>query len=89
VGGRSSGSRFPAVLTVNNVGTMLGACVEGHGVAQVLALGTEDLLSSGELIELFQDRLGEPFPLYAFHLSRHVPPAKVRAFLDFVVRSVR
>ena len=31
----------------------------------------------------------ERFPLYAFHLSRHVPPAKVRAFLDFVVGSVR
>ena len=30
-------------LAVNNVGTMLGACTAGHGVAQVLALGTEDL----------------------------------------------
>ena len=30
-------------LTVNNVGTMLGACAAGHGIAQVLALGTEDL----------------------------------------------
>jgi DNA-binding transcriptional LysR family regulator len=58
-------------------------------VAQVLALGTEDLLSSGKLIELFPDWPGEQFPLYVFHLSRHVPPAKVRAFLDFVVRSVR
>ena len=76
-------------LAVNNVGTMLGACVAGHGVAQVLALGTEDLLSSGKLIELFPDWPGEQFPLYVFHLSRHVPPAKVRAFLDFVVRSVR
>jgi DNA-binding transcriptional LysR family regulator len=58
-------------------------------VAQVLALGTENLLSSGKLIELFPDWPGEQFPLYVFHLSRHVPPAKVRAFVDFVVRSVR
>jgi DNA-binding transcriptional LysR family regulator len=76
-------------LTVNNVGTMLGACAAGHGVAQILALGTEDLLSRGKLIELFPDWSDERFPLYAFHLSRHVPPAKVRAFLDFVVGSVR
>jgi DNA-binding transcriptional LysR family regulator len=76
-------------LTVNNVGTMLGACAAGHGVAQILALGTEDLLSCGKLIELFPDWSDERFPLYAFHLSRHVPPAKVRAFLDFVVGSVR
>jgi DNA-binding transcriptional LysR family regulator len=76
-------------LAVNNVDTMLGACAAGHGVAQVLALGTEDLLSRGKLIEMFPDWPGERFPLYVFHLSRHVPPAKVRAFLDFVVRSVR
>jgi DNA-binding transcriptional LysR family regulator len=75
-------------LIVNNVGTMIGACVAGHGVAQILALGTQDLLNRGKLIELFPDWPDEQFPLYAFHLSRHVPPAKVRAFLDFVVRSV-
>jgi DNA-binding transcriptional LysR family regulator len=39
--------------------------------------------------ELSLEILGrERFPLYVFHLSRHVPPAKLRAFLDFVVRSV-
>jgi DNA-binding transcriptional LysR family regulator len=75
-------------LTVNNVGTMLGACAAGHGIAQVLALGTEDLINRGKLVELFPDWPGERFPLYMFHLSRHVPPAKLRAFVDFVVRSV-
>ena len=75
-------------LTVNNVGTMLGACVAGYGVAQVLALGTEDLFNRGKLVDLFPDWPNERFPLYVFHLSRHVPPAKVRAFLDFVVGSV-
>ena len=76
-------------LAVNNVGTMFGACLAGHGVAQLLALGIEDLLRRGKIVELFPDWPGERFPLYVFHLSRHVPPAKVRAFLDFVVRSVR
>jgi DNA-binding transcriptional LysR family regulator len=75
-------------LTVNNVGTMLGACVDGHGVAQILALGTEDLLNRGKLVELFPDWSGERFPLYMFYLSRNVPPAKLRAFVDFVVHSV-
>ena len=75
-------------LTVNNAGTLLGACAAGHGIGQVLALGTEDLLNSGTLVELFPDWPDERFPLYVFHLSRHVPPAKLRAFLDFVVRSV-
>jgi hypothetical protein len=26
----------------------------------------------------------ERYPLYAYHPSRHLPPVKVRAFLDFV-----
>jgi DNA-binding transcriptional LysR family regulator len=67
---------------------LLGACVAGHGIGQVLALGSEDLLNSGKLVDLFPDWPDERFPLYVFHLSRHVPPAKVRAFLGFVVRSV-
>ena len=75
-------------LTVNNVGTMLGACAAGHGIAQILALGAEDLLNRGKLVELFPDWPGERFPLYIFYLSRHVPPAKLRAFVDFVVHSV-
>jgi len=31
----------------------------------------------------------ELFPLYVFHPSRHLPPAKVRAFIDFVVASMK
>jgi len=75
-------------LTVNNVGTTLGACAAGYGIAQILALGTEDLLNRGKLVELFPDWPDERFPLYMFYLSRHVPPAKLRAFVDFVVHSV-
>ncbi|HAE27661.1 MAG TPA: LysR family transcriptional regulator, partial [Hyphomonas adhaerens] len=36
------------------------------------------------LIALFEDWSDELYPLYAYHPSRHLPPAKVRAFLDFV-----
>jgi DNA-binding transcriptional LysR family regulator len=27
----------------------------------------------------------ERYPLYVYHPSRHLPPAKVRAFLDFLL----
>jgi DNA-binding transcriptional LysR family regulator len=76
-------------LVVNDVETMLGACAAGHGIAQILALGTEELRRSGRLVELFPTWPDERFPLYVFHLSRHVPPAKLRAFLDFVVAQAR
>jgi DNA-binding transcriptional LysR family regulator len=38
----------------------------------------------GELVQILPDWSDERFPLFAYHPSRHLPPAKVRAFLDFV-----
>src|SRR5580698_10841669 len=70
-------------LTMTDVDTMVGACVAGAGVAQVLALGVQSLLASGALVELFPDWPGETFPLYAIRPSRRLPPAAVEAFLEF------
>jgi DNA-binding transcriptional LysR family regulator len=75
-------------LCVSDVATMLGECVAGTGIAQVMALGVQDLLDRGRLIELFPDWSGELFPLYALHPSRHHPPAKVRTFIDFVLQAI-
>jgi DNA-binding transcriptional LysR family regulator len=74
-----------ARLTVNDAGTLLSACLAGYGIAQIMTLGSEALLASGKLVELFPDWPDEHFPLYALHPSRHHPPAKTRAFLDFVI----
>ena len=54
-----------------------------------MELGTAPYVRSGELVELFPRWHDEMFPVYVFHPSRHLPPAKVRAFLDFVVASAR
>ncbi|OQR30347.1 LysR family transcriptional regulator [Pseudomonas sp. Bc-h] len=72
-------------LMVNDVGTMHRVCEESQAVAQVLELGVESAVREGRLIELFPDWPDEYFPLYALYPSRHLPPAKVRAFLEFVV----
>jgi DNA-binding transcriptional LysR family regulator len=72
-------------LMVNDVGTMHRVCEEGQAVAQVLELGVESAVREGRLIELFPDWPDEYFPLYALYPSRHLPPAKVRAFLELVV----
>ncbi len=53
-------------LTVNNVGTTLGACAAGYGIAQILALGTDDLLNRGKLVEIFPDWPDEA--VYALHV---------------------
>jgi DNA-binding transcriptional LysR family regulator len=45
-------------------------------------------VASGELVQILVDWAEERFPLYAYHPSRNLPPAKVRAFLDFVLASI-
>jgi len=72
-------------LTVNDVGTLHSVCLAGHAVAQVMQLGVEHLLADGHLVDLFPDWPDERFPLYALYPSRHHPPAKMRAFLDFMI----
>lgn len=77
-------------LLLTEVGTMLNACAAGVGIAQVMALGgVEDLIREGVLVDLFPDWPDETFPLYTFYPSRRLPPAKQRAFLDFVLSLVK
>ncbi|HTD67441.1 MAG TPA: substrate binding domain-containing protein, partial [Candidatus Limnocylindria bacterium] len=75
-------------LVVNEVGTILGTCLSGFGIAQIKALGIQELLNDGQLIDLFPDWPDELFPLYALYPSRHLPAAKVRAFVDFVIATI-
>ncbi|NKI68223.1 LysR family transcriptional regulator [Collimonas pratensis] len=76
-------------LTVNDAGTLYSVCEAGHAIAQVFELGVERALQEGRLIELFPDWRDELFPLYALYPSRHLPPAKVSAFLEFVAALCR
>lgn len=76
-------------LLVSEVGTILGTCLAGVGVAQIKAVGIQSQLASGELVDLFPDWPDETLPLYALYPSRHLPAAKVRAFIDFVLEVVR
>jgi DNA-binding transcriptional LysR family regulator len=75
-------------LLLTDVGTILGTCLSGVGVAQIKALGIQELLDDGHLVDLFPDWPDERFPLYALYPSRHLPAAKVRAFIDFVMATI-
>ena len=56
----------------------------GQGIFQSLEIGLDPWLESGGLRQILKDWSDEHYPLYAYHPARHLPPAKVRAFLDFV-----
>lgn len=71
-------------LTVTDASTKIGACLAGHGIAQVIDLGVEAHLSAGTLEPILTDWPDETFPLYVYYPSRAHVPAKVRVFIDFV-----
>jgi DNA-binding transcriptional LysR family regulator len=71
-------------MLTDDPSTAIEACVAGQGVFQSLALGLDRWLATGELVEILADGSDETYPFYAYPSSRHLPPAKVRAFLDFV-----
>jgi DNA-binding transcriptional LysR family regulator len=71
-------------LMMDDPSAAVAACVAGQGVFQKLAIGLQPLLSTGKLVQILSRWSDERYPLYAYHPSRHLPPAKVRAFLDFV-----
>lgn len=76
----------PARLMVSDVETMIGACCEGAGIAQVLQLGSRNVVKSGKLIDIFPDWPDEMFPLYAIYPSRQHRAAKVHAFTEWCVQ---
>jgi len=87
-GGRIHPVKTSGRLLVTEAGTLLGACLAGVGIARIKAIGVQALIDQGQLIELFPAWPGETFPLYALYPSRHLPAAKVKAFIDFVAEAV-
>ncbi len=75
-------------LVFNDLATKLAACAAGLGIAQTFALGIDAMLDSGTLVQLLPNWAEERFPLYIYHPSRRLPPAKVRAFIDFIENEV-
>ncbi|APZ52228.1 transcriptional regulator [Salipiger abyssi] len=71
-------------LMVNDTGSLLGTCLSGAGVAQLLEIYARDLIAQERLVHLLPDWADETFPLYAFHHSSNLISAKVRVFLEYV-----
>ena len=83
-GGEVNEVKVSSRLVMDDPSVAISACVAGQGIFQSLAIGLAPLLSRGELIQILPEWSEELYPLYAYHPSRHLPPAKVRALLDFI-----
>jgi DNA-binding transcriptional LysR family regulator len=71
-------------VVFNDLATKLAACVAGQGIAQSVAFGLEPLLASKAVVQILPRWAEERYALYSYYPSRHLSPAKVRAFLDFL-----
>lgn len=76
-------------LMLDDPSVAISACIAGQGIFQSLSIGLAPFLARGELVPILTDWSDEYYPLYAYHPSRHLPPAKVRAFLAFVEELAR
>ena len=83
-GGKAVEVPIAGRLVTDDPSVAVAACIAGQGVFQSLELGLEPWLANGQLVQILPEWAEERFPLYAYHPSRHLPPAKVRVFLDFV-----
>ncbi|KVK54537.1 LysR family transcriptional regulator [Agrobacterium deltaense] len=71
-------------LMVYDTGSLIGGCLGGIGIGQLLELYAKNFLAEGRLVQLLPEWSEETFPLYAYHHASNLMSAKVSAFLDFV-----
>lgn len=72
-------------LVIDDPSVAVSACLAGYGIFQSLEIGLASFLSRGDLVQILPEWSNEVYPLYAYHASRHLPPAKIKAFLDFII----
>ena len=72
-------------LTSNSTDTIHHWALDGAGVAIKALWDIEDDLRAGRLVELLPDYACDDIHLYATHFTRRHVPARIRAFIDFLV----
>ena len=72
-------------VSSNDGDVVLNWALEGHGIVQRSEWDAAKYLASGRLREVMPAYSLPPADLYVYYLSRRNLPAKVRAFVDFLV----
>ncbi|MEL6205353.1 MAG: LysR family transcriptional regulator [Pseudomonadota bacterium] len=74
-------------LTVNDGQSLLNAAMSGLGIAYLPSFLYADAMKEGEVEEAIPDLPVEPLGIYAVYPPGRFTQPKVRAFIDFLVRS--
>lgn len=88
-GGKQVTMRMSGNLTVNSVSAIRKLVSAGKGLHMGPTWVFKDGLSDGSIVQVLPEYELEAFPLHAVYVSTNYVPAKVRAFIDLMRRSVR
>ncbi len=74
------------LLASNNGRALCQAAALGMGIVRAPKLSVEPYLQSGELVEILRDYHRPALAIYATYLQRRFYPAKLSAFIDFLIQ---
>lgn len=80
--------QLPARLAINDPQALLRACLDGLGIAQLPLPLVLPALRSGALQAVLPQHAPEGLQIYLYYPSRKQVPARVRAFVDFIVEGL-
>ncbi|MFZ6653974.1 LysR family transcriptional regulator [Undibacterium sp. TJN19] len=76
-------------VSSNDGDVVLNWALDGHGILQRSEWDVEKYLQSGRLQQVLPGYTLPSADLYAYYLSRRQQPARVRAFIDFLVATLK
>jgi DNA-binding transcriptional LysR family regulator len=71
-------------VTVNNAEAYTAACLAGLGIIQVPAIGVQDLIAQGRLVQVLPEHVARPMPLTLLYANRRNLSKRVRAVMDWL-----
>ena len=75
---------MPSSLAVNGTDAYLDACLAGLGIAQLPAIGAENLIKKGLLISVLPQFEAEPMPVSLLYSSRRQPTKRLTVFMNWL-----
>ncbi len=75
---------MPGALTVNNSEAYQAACLAGLGITQVPAVGVQQLIAEGRLVEVLPQVVAEPMPVSLLYAHRRNLSKRVQVFMGWV-----
>lgn len=85
-GGQDKRQSMQGAVTVNNAEAYQAACLAGLGLIQAPAIGVQDLVAQGLLVEVLPDLVPLPMPLTLLYANRRNLSRRVRVVMDWLAQ---